>query len=530
MPDASIFIIDDEPGILRLCKRLLERANYKVDGVDQPENGLEILRETQYDLLLVDIRMPGMDGFKVIEQTRQMQPDIAVVIMTGYGTIETAIKALRQGADGLILKPFEKGSALVKAVQEALNERWQKQEVARLRTIRPLLSIAENLFSETRTEVLIEQILRAIKSHLRSDHAAIYQRDAGESFITLLGSEGKALPEEHARAKAGIIGRADHWKVPIWINREGPGDPEFKALLDEYGFSGLICVPIERGDGALVFTAARNKLEPGYQLVDVEMFGLLARQADVALENSHLYGELREYVRQVEQSQRALIQAEKMSAVGRLTASIAHEVNNPLQAVQNCLHLSEREELSEEKRADYLALAHEELDRLMNTVQRMLDFYRPGALQKQKTNIAGLLEKVLALLEKQLSNYNVEVVREFDQNLPEVRVVSNQIQQVFFNLVLNAMEVMKDGGKLTISAKVKAPHVLIEFQDTGPGVAPEVQETIFEPFVSSNEDGTGLGLSVSFGILTAHGGSLELIQNNNKGACFRVMIPLEAKE
>jgi len=260
------------------------------------------------------------------------------------------------------------------------------------------------------------------------------------------------------------------------------------------------------------------------------MFGLLARQSDVALENSRLYGELRDYVRQVEQSQRALIQAEKMSAVGRLTASIAHEVNNPLQAVQNCLHLSAREELSQEKRADYLGLAHEELDRLMNTVQRMLDFYRPGALQKQQTNIVDLIEKVLALLEKQLANQEVQVVCEFEQKLPELRVVRNQIQQVFFNLVLNAMEVMKEGGQLTISVGVKDSYVYVDFQDSGPGVAPEIQETIFEPFVSSSEDGTGLGLSVSFGILTAHGGSLELIQRKNMGACFRVMIPLEVSE
>ena len=529
MRDASIFIIDDEPGIVRLCKRLLERANYEVDGAVSPEDGLQILRERQYDLLLVDIRMPGMDGFKVIEQTRQMQPDIAVVIMTGYGTIETAIRALRQGADGLILKPFEEGRALVKAVQEALNERSQKQEVARLRTIRPLLNITESLFSETRTEILIDLILTAILHHLRCDHAAVYQRHAGESFISLLASKGKALPEEHARAKAGLIGRADHWKVPIWINREGPGDVEFKTLLDEYGFSGLICVPIERGEGSLVFTAARDQTEVGFQLVDVEMFGLLARQADVALENSRLYEELREYVRQVEQSQRALIQAEKMSAVGRLTASIAHEVNNPLQAVQNCLHLSEREELNEEKRADYLKLAHEELDRLMNTVQRMLDFYRPGAMQKQKTNLVELVDKVLALLEKQLSNLEIKVIKEYEENLPELRVVSNQIQQVFFNLILNAMEVMKDGGELTISAKINEPHMYIEFQDSGPGVSPKIGNTIFEPFVSTSDDGTGLGLSVSFGILTAHGGSLELVENGIKGACFRVLIPLEDK-
>jgi signal transduction histidine kinase/CheY-like chemotaxis protein len=530
MPDASIFIIDDEPGIVKLCKRLLERANYQVDGAVAPEQGLQTLREKQFDLLLVDIRMPGLDGFKVIEQTRQMQPDIAVVIMTGYGTIETAIRALRQGADGLILKPFEEGSALVKVVQEALEERWQKQEVARLRTIRPLLNITEALFSETRSDVLIDLILKAIQNHLRSDHSAIYQRSAGESFISLLRSEGKALPEEHARAKAGIIGRADHWKVPIWINQEGPGDPEFKVLLEEYGFSGLICVPIERGEGALVFMAARNTSEPGFQLVDVEMFGLLARQADVALENSRLYGELRDYVRQIEQSQRALIQAEKMSAVGRLTASIAHEVNNPLQAVQNCLHLSERVELSKEQREDYQALAHEELDRLMNTVQRMLDFYRPGAMQKQKTNVVELMDKVQALLEKQLSEQGITVVKDFEKNLPELRVVSNQIQQVFFNLILNAMEAMKDGGMLTISARVEERHVMIDFQDSGPGVAPAIQKTIFEPFVSSNEDGTGLGLSVSFGILTAHGGGLELVDNHKKGACFRVIIPMEEQK
>ncbi|HAY85459.1 MAG TPA: hypothetical protein DCY42_11210 [Chloroflexi bacterium] len=160
----------------------------------------------------------------------------------------------------------------------------------------------------------------------------------------------------------------------------------------------------------------------------------------------------------------------------------------------------------------------------------MLDFYRPGALQKQKTNIVDLIDKVLALLEKQLSTQGVEVIQDYEANLPELRVVSNQIQQVFFNLVLNAMEVMQEGGKLSISAKVNGSHLWVEFQDTGPGVASEIQDTIFEPFVSLNEDGTGLGLSVSFGILTAHGGSLELVQNKKKGACFRVMIPLEVSQ
>jgi two-component system NtrC family sensor kinase len=232
----------------------------------------------------------------------------------------------------------------------------------------------------------------------------------------------------------------------------------------------------------------------------------------------------------VEQSQRALIQAEKMSAVGRLTASIAHEVNNPLQAVQNCLHLSQRDELSEDKQAEYLEMADEELARLMHTVQRMLDFYRPGALKKTPTDIVELVEKVLALLDKQLRNHNIEIQRDFRPDLPAVPVVSNQIQQVFFNLVLNAMDVMPEGGTIRISAAVQENTIQVDFQDSGPGVSPEMKETIFEPFVSSGDDGTGLGLSVSYGILTAHNGALTLIDNNQPGACFRAMIPMEVKE
>jgi len=528
MSDASIIIIDDEPGIVRLCKRLLERANYQVTGFNSPSEGLDVLQKEQFDLLLVDIRMPEMDGFKVIEIGRQMQPDIAVVIMTGFGTLETAIKALRQGADGLILKPFENGENLVNAVREALRERQQKQEVARLRAIRPLLSVTESLFSETRYEVLLDQILTAITGQLRCQHAAIYNRAAGKSFISLVGHLGKALPEEHARAKAGLVGRADHWDIPIWINKDGPGEDELKEILEEHQFSAVVCVPVERDDGKLIFFAARNEGEVAFQLVDVEMFGLLARQADIALENARLYKELREYVIQIERSQRALIQAEKMSAVGRLTASFAHEINNPLQAVQNCLHLSERTELSEEKRANYLDMAKDEMDRLMNTVQRMLDFYRPGALQKMPVNLEEIVDKVLALLDKQLRDQNIEIVKDFDGDLPQVLAVGNQIQQVIFNLLLNAMEAIGKDGKITIKAGVEKNHLVMYFKDTGPGVPVELRENIFEPFTSSSDEGIGLGLSVSYGILTAHHGSLELVEMEKEGACFKISVPLEA--
>ena len=327
----------------------------------------------------------------------------------------------------------------------------------------------------------------------------------------------------------GILARTDHWDVPIWVNREGPGNSDFHSLLEEKDLAGVICIPVRRGGGSMIFAATRSHGKPGFHIADVEMFGLLARQADIALENSRLYEDLRESLRQVEQSQRALIQAEKMSAVGRLTASIAHEVNNPLQAVQNCLHLGQRDELSEEKQTEYLQMADEELARLMHTVQRMLDFYRPGALKKTPTDIVDLIEKVLALLDKQLRNQEITIERDFQPDLPPVAVVSNQIQQVFFNLVLNAMGAMPKSGSIRIRVALVEDVIQVDFQDSGPGVEPALKETIFEPFVSGGEDGTGLGLSVSYGILTAHDGSLQLVENKQPGACFRVSIPMEVK-
>jgi signal transduction histidine kinase len=109
-------------------------------------------------------------------------------------------------------------------------------------------------------------------------------------------------------------------------------------------------------------------------------------------------------------------------------------------------------------------------------------------------------------------------------------VVTNQLQQVFFNLILNALEVMPEGGELTIASKELKGQLEITFQDTGPGIAMEHRAHIFEPFVTTRENGTGLGLSVSYGILTAHGGSLDLVEGSGRGACFRVRLPLEEDE
>jgi signal transduction histidine kinase len=263
---------------------------------------------------------------------------------------------------------------------------------------------------------------------------------------------------------------------------------------------------------------------------DLEMFFVLARQAVVAMENASLYEDLRDYVRQIEDSQQALLRAEKMAAAGRLTASIAHEVNNPLQSVQNCLHLAGREDLPADKRKEYFDLAQTELERLMKTMQRMLDFYRPGAAKVGQVDILELLQHVLSLTSQQLAQRHIEVETDLPNSLPEIYAVSSQIQQIFFNLILNALDAMPAGGKIKIRAREFEHGVEILFQDTGPGIPEEQRNNIFEPFFSTKDGGTGLGLTVSYNIVTAHGGTLDLVSEHEQGACFRLFLPIGDKQ
>jgi len=239
----------------------------------------------------------------------------------------------------------------------------------------------------------------------------------------------------------------------------------------------------------------------------------------------HLYTELQLSMESLEKSQKALLQAEKMAATGRLTASIAHEINNPLQSLSNCLHLAGRNELPPDVREKYRQIAENELDRLMVTVQRMLDLYRPGARERQWTDLGEIFDRVLTLLESQLRKTNVQVHTRFADDMPNVLVVSSQIQQVILNLLLNSIEAMPDGGEVFINVGHSKEGAEIFLTDTGGGVLENERERIFEPFVSTKEDGTGLGLSVSYGIIQAHGGTIELLPDRNKGASFRIVIP-----
>src|SRR5215208_2204550 len=519
METTSVLVVDDESGIALLCDRVLSRAGYDVVSETNPRTAIEDLQQKRFDLLLVDIRMPEVDGFDVISRAQMVQPDIAVLVMTGFGTVETAIRALRQGVDGLLLKPFKQSEELVQAVRQALMDNQRKRDTARVSALRPLFNVTETLFAETNRDRLLDLIIAAICDHLNCANVAYYHIEDGKA--TVIAQHGNVLQVDDATSFAAqLVSRVDADGDPIVINAAGPGEENAQSLLSTLGLGSAIMIPVARSNLHSVFFAARDVgvAERPFRGADLEMFFVLARQAVVALENASLYADLRAYVRRVEESQEALLRAEKMAAAGRLTASIAHEINNPLQSVQNCLHLAGHEDMPAEKRKEYFGLAEKELERLMKTMQRMLDFYRPGAAKVEQVDVLELLQHVLSLTSQQLGQRQIDVETDLPESLPAIFAVSSQIQQIFFNLILNALDAMPAGGSLEIRARERNQGVEITFQDSGPGIAEEKRNNIFEPFFSTKEGGTGLGLTVSYNIVTAHGGILDLVNGNKPGA------------
>lgn len=524
MEPASVLVVDDEPGIALLCNRVLKRSGYDVTSETNPRTAIEYLGRNRVDLLLVDIRMPEVDGFDVISRAKRSQPDIAVLVMTGFGTVETAIRALRQGVDGLLLKPFEKGDELVSAVEQALTDNRRKRETARAQALRPLFDATEKLFSETDTKRLHDLIVDTICEHLLCTNAAYYQVE--ESRISLVAKHGRVLAVDKDGFASQLLRRVDTDGNPILVNATGPGEEAAQSLLASLQLGAAILIPITRSSMRVVLFAARDAGVTPFRGADLELFHIIANQSLVALENARLYADLRAYVRKVEESQQALLRSEKMAAAGRLTASIAHEVNNPLQSVQNCLHLAGREDVPAEKRKEYFELARTELERLMKTMHRMLDFYRPGSTKMERVDVLELLTHVLSLTSQQMGQRHINVVTDLPKSLPTIQAVNSQIQQIFFNLILNAFDVMSGGGTLSIRARELDGGVEIRFEDSGPGIPEELRNNIFEPFFSTKDGGTGLGLTVSYNIVTAHGGTLDLVKGNGDGACFRLFLPL----
>jgi signal transduction histidine kinase len=222
-----------------------------------------------------------------------------------------------------------------------------------------------------------------------------------------------------------------------------------------------------------------------------------------------------------------LIQSEKFAALARLVGSVAHEINNPLQSVKNCLYLVQCESLPPGL-DDVVNMAIAETQRMSNLVKQLRDTYRPSTLQAIDFDLVELLARVMSLLAPQFRQNEIQWELQYSSDSIMLHGIPDQIQQVCLNICINAIDVLgaRDGRfEISVRESENPDRVRVSFRDNGPGISKEYLGQLFEPFFTTKEKGTGLGLAICYEIVKNHGGDIEVESEPGQGATFIVTLP-----
>ena len=236
-------------------------------------------------------------------------------------------------------------------------------------------------------------------------------------------------------------------------------------------------------------------------------------------------------IKQLQQLNEQLIRTEKLAAMGTLAAGVAHEVNNPLAAISSLIQMMQSKGGLDGKTMENLKLIQTQIQRITQVTKDMMDFARVRPAAKSLVDVAGIIEKSLRLASFDKSFQKLKIGKLFSDNLPKVLADADQLQQVFLNLFLNARDALPEGGELFIETTTGNSEVRIAITDNGVGIKSEDVQKIFDPFFTTKPTGkgTGLGLAVCYGIITAHGGKIEVVSNNSHGTTFSIALPAETK-
>ncbi len=483
-----ILLVEDNPDDAALLERHLRRNGYEPSLVrveTSTEMRAELAKDDKPEFILGDYNLPSFSGPAALHLLKASGLDIPFIMMSGAVSEQTAVDSMRAGAQDYVSK--QNLTRLVPAVERELKEA-----------------------SGRRSKLAAEVALRASEERFRhlvdAMPLGLLLNDKSGRILYANQAIGRLLnrsPEELASGAETVDSVCgDIFSVQSACTEGVSTAAPFEALCHTRDGSAINVLI-----GAALLNPEADKSERQFA----------AFVADLSLQKK---------------SEHALRQTEKLAVAGRLAASIAHEINNPLEAIVNCLYLISNTELPEDARS-YLTLAQQELDRVSQITMQTLRFYR-GSTRHEATAPQELVETVLALLEARLQRGQVEVVRHFRAKAT-VHAQAGEIRQVIANLIGNAIDSMLSGGRLILRTREGANWasgtrgVSLTVADTGHGMEAATRSHIFEPFFSTKGiTGTGLGLWISQEIVARHGGILQVRSKPKQGTVFRLFLPLTA--
>lgn len=528
---ARILVVDDQADVVFFCQRVLEHLGYQVSAANSGHEALECLRREHHDVLVTDVMMPGMMGTELMVRAREMQPHLATIVITGFSDIETAIKCLRAGAQDFVTKPFSIDD-LRAAVEHALSQARLSQEAAKVHVLWPLFELSKHSLSQVDVSEWRNRVIDIAMAQTGATCAALVLTSDDQDGAHLALTRGKLptpwpQPDTLLQALQGVPA------ATMLSPAELPGMPT--EALAECEISTVLCVPLHAPSGfvgALLLAKKARALPFGES--DIEIASILGSQLAALLENVRLIRALEswnreleariaERTRELELAQERLLRAERLATVGKLGSSIAHELRNPLAVINNsAYYLNKRLGDSDPKIAKHLEIIAREVQTSNGIITDLMNFVRVHELKTVPVEPNALIEHTLT---RAAIPETVQVTCELAEQLPAVAVDADKMEQVFLNLINNAVQAMPEGGKLEISTGQENGHVLFGFTDSGCGIPPENLERIFEPLFTTKTKGIGLGLSIVKLLIEAHHGEIDVHSRVGAGTSFVVRLP-----
>lgn len=466
----AVLLVEDDAATAELERRALIRAGRTVRTTDRVEHAVAILREDRIQAVVLDYRLRDGQAWPVLEAAQAVVPRVPVLVVTAMGDERVAAEAVHRGAVDYLIKSGDFAERLTGAVDRAI--RLAEAERANAR----LASIVE--FSE---DAIIGATPDGTVLSWNQGAERLFGRSAGEAAgLNLLQfvAEDRVPEVEEIRARAV---RGDRGGTFETVGRRSDGS---------------------RIDLSITLSAVKD--------AEGRTTGLSVVARDMT---------------EFKQMQEDVVRGRSLAAVGEMTASIAHEIKNPLAAIGGPLQILIDEAPAADPRREILAEILGQVNRLDKTVRELLMLSKPWTPKKEPIVLREYAERIAGFLKESGQDRGVRFAFEGGEGL-RVAVDPALFEQVYWNLILNAAQAMKGMGEIRVSIGAAERHVEVAIADTGGGIPAQLMPRLFQPFVTSKAGGTGLGLSVCRKIVEAHGGTIEIASEPGRGTTVRLRFPL----
>jgi len=476
----TILVIDDEKRIREGCYKILIKENCLVEMAENGEMGLKMLAEKHYDVILTDLMMPGIGGMEVLAKVREQHPDSVSIVITGFATLEHSIEAMKKGAFDFIPKPFTPDQLRV-VVSKAIQMTRTLQDIATERT---------------RLKTIVNYLAGGVLVTDKSKNIILYN----PTLLKMLGYGGDTLDDQPLHALT-----TDEKLTGIIDGILELNTGEFKVLSAEIE-------PHERGEKTSNQSYLRAQAVP-FQNRLGEILGSVTIIDDIT------------HLKELDEMKSAFV------------SMVSHEIRSPLSTVLSQIKIL-MDGLAGElgpKQADILGKISRKVQGLVELSNELLDLSRIEAglivQDKQQVQLMDILESLVEFMQARAKEKNISLTLK-KANLPIINADTKSMEEVFNNLITNAIIYTSEGGKVDVMGKVKGDFVNISISDTGYGIAPDELPRIFDKFYRAKTEktrsivGTGLGLPIVKSIIEAHNGSVKVESKEGVGSTFYVRLPI----